>query len=137
MANIKRISKLDYVVIVMDISNQFWDPSRYFKDEIRERLSVVCECPDEDNCTCHDRLVYYKNQHYTTDTSISKQIIDAIGQNHNDYIIMKCSSVLEAMALAKIFTEDPHEYFEMTDLSMFEIIEIGNIKTLLMSFVHD
>lgn len=136
MANIKRISNLDYVVFVMDFS-EYWDPSRFLKDDIREHLSVVCECEDVDECTCNDRLVCFKDvisEYYTEDTSDAIQIENIIKQNHDRYLIMKCSSVREAVILSEVLVEEPYEFCELTNLSLFEFIEIGNKKTLLMSF---
>lgn len=139
MANIKRVSKLDYVVFVMDFPD-FWDPTKSFKNEIRENLAVVCTCEDEDDCICNDRLVCFKERNaiewFADAISIAK-IFKFLGDNYESYLILQCSSVLEASALAKILMEDPHEFCESSDLAGLEFIEIEDKKVLLMNYLHD
>ena len=136
MANIKQVSKIDYVIFVMDFP-KFWDPSKGLKNEIREHMSVVCSCEDEDNCTCNDRLVCYMevNVRQWYDTLVHKHfwgVLKIIDEKYDKYLIMQCSSVPEAIGLANILTKDPYEFCELTDLSFFEFIETEDKKIVLI-----
>lgn len=115
-------SELDYVVLVMNFPD-LWDLHKSFKID------------------CNNRLICFRQRNaiewFMGDIPEVEKIHKFIKDTHKSYLIMQCSSVLEAEALAKILMEAPYKFCESTDLPGLEFIEIEDKKVLLMNYIHD